>query len=356
MKQQIKKRGRPPKVHPLAKSPHLHLTHRRHTGKLLPHRSTSYPLLAMIVLSLGVLLASWTNVVAADTYDVLASVPGSAPTVAATISSPAAGSHVVATPLTVTGTCPINSYISLYRNNLFSGVALCAANGTYSIATDLYMGANQLQAKVFSQTDLPGPVVAPITIYYDPPASPSNTGAAGGSNGSAASTTVSAAADNVPLAQALLLKSNFTYQGFYVGNPVTYRVSIEGGYAPYAIAVDWGDGQQSLLSRAGSGEFEITYTYQEAGAYHGSYPIKISATDAKGQQTNLQLLTIVNVRHNAAASQSIGAGSGSKRTIQQALRYIWVTYGVTVLMVASFWLGERYEFAHLRRPRTTRHA
>ena len=341
MKQQIKKRGRPPKVHPLAKSPHLHLTHRRHTGKLLPHRSTSYPLLGMILLCVGVLLSSWSHLASADNYDVQASVLGSAPTVAATISSPADGSHVGVTPLTVTGTCPTNSYVSLHRNNLFSGVALCAANGTYSLVTDLFVGANQLQAKVFSPTDLPGPVVAVSTVYYDPPASPAR---------------LSAAADNVSPAEALVLKSNFSYQGFYAGDPVSYRISVEGGRAPYAIAVEWGDGLRSLLSRASSGEFELTHTYRSTGGYHGSYPINISASDAKGQQTNLQLLTIVNAHPNAATGQSTATGIGGMGVLQQALRYIWPSYGVTVLLVASFWLGERHEFALLRHPRTTRHA
>ena len=153
----------------------------------------------------------------------------------------------------------------------------------------------------------------------------------------------------------MLLKSTFTYQGFYVGDPVSYHVSIDGGQAPYAIAVDWGDGQHTLLSRASSGEFDLTHTYQAAGGYHGSYLIKVSATDAKGQQTNLQLLTIVNAQTSATAGQSTASGGG-KSAIQQALRYIWPSYGVVVLLVTSFWLGERYEFGLLRPKRTIRHA
>ena len=355
MKKQIKKRGRPAKVHPLAKSPHLHLTHHRHTGKLLPHGSTSYPLLGMILLCLGVLLSSWTHLAAADNYDVHASVPGSPPMVAATIISPVDGSHVTATPLTVVGTCPTNSYVSLYRNDLFSGVALCDASQAYGIATDLFVGANQLQARVYSLTDLLGPVATAITVYYAPFTSPTGTSIGNSNGGGSTSSGSAAAADNVSPAEALLLKSNFLYKGFYSGDPVSYKVSIEGGYAPYAVAVDWGDGQHSLLSRASSGEFEMTYTYQKTGSFHGSYPINVSATDARGQQTNLQLLTIVNARPNVVAGQSMTA-SGGKNALQQALRYIWPSYGVTVLLVAAFWLGERYEFAYLRRRRTVRHA
>jgi len=136
---------------------------------------------------------------------------------------------------------------------------------------------------------------------------------------------------------------------------VSYQVSIEGGQAPYAIAVEWGDGQHSLLSQATSGNFAITHTYQKAGGYHGSYSIKVSATDAVGQQTNLQLLTIVNAQPNAAIGQLLATGGDGSSGLQQALRYIWPSYGMIVLMVASFWLGERQELFHLRHPRPIRH-
>jgi hypothetical protein len=349
MKQSVKKRGRLPKVYPLAKSPHLHLSHRRHTGKLLPHHSTSYPTLGMILLCLGVLLSGWTHVVSANEYVVHASVLGSAPTVAATITLPVDGSHVTATPLNVVGSCPTDSYVSLYRNGLFSGVALCDAGGAYRLATDLFVGANQLQARVFSRTDLPGPVVAATTVYYDPPAGPAtNHGVPIGSNGRASPKLSADAA-------VLVLKSNFSYQGFYAGQPVRYQVLIEGGLAPYAIAVDWGDGQQSLISRSAAGNFELMHTYQKAGGYQGSYPIKILATDAVGQRTNLQLLTIVNSPPNAAAGQLMATGIGGKGAIQRALHYLWPSYGVTVLLVTAFWLGERHEFAHLRPPRRVHH-
>jgi hypothetical protein len=154
----------------------------------------------------------------------------------------------------------------------------------------------------------------------------------------------------------LVLKSNFSYKGFYTGDPVSYQLSIEGGSAPYAVAVDWGDGQTSLVSRSSAGDFEITHTYASASDYHGSYPIKLSATDARGQQTNLQIMTIINVRPSGIASQSTLLSGGEKTTLQQVLRYIWPTYGITVLMVTSFWLGERNVMGHLRRRRTIHHA
>ncbi|MEO8105491.1 MAG: hypothetical protein ABI602_04110 [Candidatus Saccharibacteria bacterium] len=344
MKHPPKKRGRPPKVHPLAKSPHLHLSHRRHSFKLLPHRSTSYPLLAMMLLCVGVLLSSWTHLVSADSYDVQASVPGLPPASAATIVTPVAGAHLSVTPVTISGSCPINSYVSLYRTDVFSGVGQCSAAGSYSITTDLFVGANQLQARVFSKTDLPGPVVAPTIIYYDPPAGPASSGISSGSR-----------ADNVPPTQTLVLTSTFLFKGHYAGDPLAYQLLLTGGQGPYAIAVEWGDGQRSLVSRSGGGSFELTHTYQNAATAQNGYPVSVTATDANGQQTNLQLLSIITVKPGAAVGPSSATGGSGQDLIQRALRFIVPMYASAVLTVVAFWLGERYEFSHLRHTHRLRH-
>lgn len=348
MKQPTKKRGRPPKIHSLAKSPRLHMSHRRHSFKLLPHSSTSYPLLAMILLCMGGLLASWTHLAAADSYDVLASVPGGPPASAATITTPVAGAHFNATPITVSGSCPINSYVSLYRNDVFSGIGLCSATGSYSITTDLFVGANQLQARGFSKTDLPGPVGAATTLYYEPPAVPTMPGGLYPQTGSHVA--------NVPPAQALVLTSTFLFKGHYAGDPLTYQLLITGGQAPYAIAIEWGDGQRSLVSRGGSGSFDLTHIYQKAGDTQNGYLVNLTATDANGQQTNLQLLSIITVKLSAATGQSSGISGSGKNLIQHAFRFIVPLYASAVLMVATFWLGERYEFSHLRHTHRLRHA
>lgn len=306
----------------------------------------------MMLLCVGVLLASWTHLVAADSYDVLASVPGGPPASAATITTPVAGTHVSATPITVTGSCPIGSYVSLQRNDVFSGVVLCSATGSFSISTDLFVGTNQLQAKVFSKTDLPGPLSAPITVYYNPSASPVATS---GSPAASMSTQTGSRADNVPPAQALVLTSAFLFKGHYAGDPLTYQLLLTGGQAPYAIAVEWGDGQRSLVSRTGSGSFELTHTYQKAGDTQNGYLVSVTATDAAGQQTNLQLLSIITVKPTAEIVQAGIMGGSSTDLIKRVLRFIVPLYGAAVVMVVSFWLGERYEFSHLRHTHRLRH-
>jgi pterin-4a-carbinolamine dehydratase len=163
-------------------SSRLHLSHPKHTGKLIHHSSTSYPVLAMLLLVVGVLLGGMTHRTQAGSlygsgtgqYVISASVPGPAPKVAAIINTPVDGVHSSVSPITVAGSCPVDTYISLYRNGLFSGVSLCTIDGKWNIETSLFAGRNDLVAKVFNLTDVPGPVVGGITVFYDLPTVPIN--------------------------------------------------------------------------------------------------------------------------------------------------------------------------------------
>lgn len=336
-------------------SRHFGVVHRSQTGHVLPKRTTSYALLAMIVLCVGVLMLGWTRVVTAAeaNYQVYASVPGPAPSVAATIDSPQGGSHYASTPITVSGSCPVNTYISLLRNNFDSGVALCSATGQYSITTDLFSGINQLIARVYSFTGRAGPDSNMVAIDYVPQAT----------SGYAANTSTLPYSPVSPSTSAgipepLLLKSKFAFLGYYIDQPVSWQVRIEGGTPPYAVDAQWGDDSHQLYSLSSAGDLSLSHSYQKTGGYHGSYTVVISSTDAAGHQTMLQLLAIVSNppgtlapgRTNPVASGGI-IENGSE--LGRIIGYAWSGYGVVILMLISFWLGERREFDHLK-PRLKR--
>ena len=345
------------KARAVQSSPHLHVAGHRHTGHILPRRNTSYPVLLMIVLCVGVLLFSWTRVVTADSasYTVNASVPGPAPTVPASVNSPSNGSQFTATPITVTGSCPQNTYVVLLRNGVNSGVALCDANGTYLITTDLFKGTNQLVARDYNFTDVPGPDSATVTVYYNPPNAGGST-----SGDSTTSITYTPGSSNIP--EPLLLKTNFTLLGYYAGQTASWQVRLEGGTTPYAVAVDWGDGKHSLYSRSSAGTLSLQHVYKQAGGYKGSYVVRITASDADGNETVLQLIAIVNDRAktvvNGINSANPGAGSGlfGGGSIGRIIGYSWTGYGIVILMLFSFWLGERREFGLLQPIKRRRHA
>lgn len=361
----LSKRSSAPKKHrAIQTSRHLQVSHRRHTGHITPHRTTSYPTLAMILLCVGVFLATWTKFVTADSfvypdpasgsYDVHLKVPGPAPTIAATIDTPSGGASFTDIPITVKGSCPVSTYVTLYRNGAFSGVALCTAQGDYELQTGLFSGANQLQARVFSLTDVAGPMSNTVDVTYTPPLPPetgSGSSSSGSSSSKASSSSTARGSTSAPI-PPLLFKTSFIYEGHYVGQSSRFELSVDGGNPPYAISVDWGDGTRGLISRSKAGVFTLEHTYKKAGDYKGSYVVNLSASDADGNKTFLQLLSIVNNPTGAvpgtAKGPTTGFGAGTPAYLNKLTGYIWPGYGIVVLMLVSFWLGERRELSVLR--------
>ena len=320
MKRTAKRSSSPKRLTAIQTSRHFRVAHHRHTGRVLPRASTSYPVLGMVILLVGVLMGGWTHVVTAvtpvgspqlqDSYTVRASVPAPAPTVSATIDSPTTGSHFDYKPIIVSGSCPVDTggnYVSMYRNNFYSGSALCDATGSYQLTIDLFAGANQLVARIYNFTDVAGPDSSSVTVYYDPPPAPivpgepspvatptkQNKNAIKGFSSSAAPPSTS----TTPLDETsvpLTLSSDFKIRGYYVGEESVWQIDPEGGTAPYAITIDWGDGSNGSASRGTAGPTRLTHTYQKPGGLHGSYIVKFTVTDAAGSQTFLQLLVIVN--------------------------------------------------------------
>jgi hypothetical protein len=368
-------------------SRHFRVSHRKHSGRLLPRQHTSYPMLVMIVLCVGVLLGSWTKFVSAGSfvypgpqqgsYDVTTRVPGPPPTIAASIDRPLDGDVFTDVPITVSGTCPTDTYVAILRNNTFSGVGFCQANNTYSVKTSLYTGINKLVAQVYSRTDVPGPASNMVSVTYSPPQPPPvvtpdtppiSTGDSGskrpttsnptGTTPKQTSKTPARQTTPAPPANPFIIKTDFKYQGVYTGQPTDWQLSIEGGTAPYAMSVDWGDGTNSVESRKSSGAFALRHTFKQAGKYKGTYTATFTASDADGNKTYLQLVTVVNDPPHGVAlgptnTDSSGFG-GSPAYLQKLLHYVWPGYGVVLLMLLSFWLGERREFRYLK-PQLKKH-
>lgn len=127
----------------------------------------------LLLLCVGVLLVGLTFHAYGDSYEVTATVPAPLPNAPATITSPSDQTHFTAKPITVSGTCPQNTYVKLNRNNAFSGVAVCGiGQTTYQITTDLSLGSNVLVPQVYNITDQAGPPSSPTTVWLDNPPQP----------------------------------------------------------------------------------------------------------------------------------------------------------------------------------------
>ena len=332
MKKHIKRKAQKPRA--IQTSRLWHLTHRTHSGRIIESRHTSYPILVMLVMCVGVFLAGWTHMVQAqsESYEISARVPGVPPAQAAVIQTPADNAKFKNKPITVAGTCPLDTYVQLFRNNIPSGVSLCGPDGKFTIETDLFDGENFLLARVYNLADVPGPDSTQIKVFY------------------AQDRAVPAAETTSKHTEPLILKSDFKYQGYNTGESVTWRLDLRGGVPPYAVNVDWGDGKQSLYNQPAEGLLTIEHTYDKSGGYKGSYIIKIAAIDSVGTISHLQLITIINNPAAIAGLTKKGVSNinGSLQYFDSdqfaaMVKYVWPSYIVVVLMLASFWLGERRE-------------
>ena len=107
--------------------------------------------------------------------------------------------------------------------------------------------------------------------------------------------------------------------------------------APYAVSIDWGDGTTDLVTRLAPGPFSVKHTYKQVGGYMGSYPLIIRAADAVGHTAFLQLTTIVGRDTGNQGAAAAAAANTNK------LMIIWPIWIVLLLMILSFWLGEKRE-------------
>lgn len=304
-----------------------------------------HPLFIFIVLCVGVFLAGWT--LKANGANVLVTAQVHAPPVTdpAVITSPMGGQHFKSIPITVSGTCPSGAaYVEIFRNNLMGGSALCDGSGNFQLQVSLYSGRNDLTAHVFNITDDEGPVSSVVTVYYDapnppPPKTNNSSGSGAGSSGG-----------GTAIVSPLSLTTAFLYKGYYIGQQVDWPLRITGGTAPYALNVNWGDGNSDVISRGAAGDFKINHSYSAEGGYKNSYTIKVSAADSAGQKSFLQFFVIVNSQVTAGPTGNIfSKPTPSLGSNHNWLWLAWPAYLVVFVMLISYWLGEREELIALRK-------
>ncbi|HSH31804.1 MAG TPA: PKD domain-containing protein [Candidatus Saccharimonadales bacterium] len=305
----------------------LRLSHHRHTARHLPHHHTSYAALAFVVMLTGVLLLAVTGSVGAATpyagpeagsVGLSGRMPGPPPAGAATILEPRSGQRFNITPITVRGTCPKGVIVEIFKNDIFAGATVCSDEGGYELLIDLFPGQNQLVARVFDALNQAGPDSPTVTVFYDEPAAISS--------------------QLRPGEQDLLLKSDSAWKGVSPGASISWPVEITGGRIPYAVSWDWGDGVVEPITRTEEGVFSAKHAY----AKPGNYVLRVKASDVSGRVAYLQLVAVVNGAIGGASTAASGPLNGK-------LLLAWPMYGGAVMMLVSFWLGERFQLYRDRR-------
>lgn len=305
--------------------PKIKISPHHHSGKLKPHEHTSYGLLAVALLIAALPLLAYTAYAAtpytgpeAGSVGLDGTVPGKPPTTAAHIVGPPSGQHFSISPVTVTGTCPANMLVEIYKTDIFAGSTSCTSSGTFTLDVDLLIGENALIARVYDSLNQAGPDSNKVIVYYDvlpTQGSGINTLDFGGPQ--------------------LLINTDAVFRGTFPGQEMSIPVDIIGGTPPYAINIQWGDATNKIVSRGDNITFRTPHTYQKAGIYQ----LSIQASDGNGRVAFLTVASIVNGQPDAATA----ATSTSNTNTLTRLLVLWPLYTSTVAVLMSFWLGERRE-------------
>jgi hypothetical protein len=320
-----------------------------------------HPAGLMITLLLGVLIFGSSFKSIAASFDVTATVPAPLLKQAAVITSIGNDEVIKNSPLNISGTCPLDSYVKLFRGGNFSGSALCSAQGTFTILTDLSVGINQLMAQDYNVTDVAGPNSGYLYVNYIVPVNtlPPDRLVTSSSSGFGSSVGLnSGTSPNVSSSNPLVLVSPYHYQRTPVANAYHLSVELNGGTPPYTVTVEWGDGTSSKTIFQSDPLFEIVHSYTKAG----NYTVLVSAVDAKGNKSSFQAAAAI-YRPNIP-SVNIGAVNYTQNLkaaifailtyIHRLLWIVWPSYVVVLLMTVSFWLGERQEYRQIFKKRATR--
>jgi hypothetical protein len=244
-------------------------------------------------------------------------IPSKPPQTAATITTPSSGQSFSKIPITVSGLCTTDLLVKIFSNNVFVGSSVCQ-KGSYSLQVDLFSGKNDLIARQFDAFDQPGPDSNIVTVNFND-------------------------AQFNPFGTSLVsLTSNYAQRGANPGEKLTWPVTLSGGTGPYAISVDWGDNKApDLISTEFAGTLDLSHIYDGAGIYK----VIVKATDKNGLSAFLQLVAAANGAVTANASSS--SNNNKKEVVTQVL---WAPAAIAVpLIFVSFWLGQKFELATLRK-------
>ena len=252
-----------------------------------------------------------------DSVGVTGTISAPPPTTGASITFPNNNQSFTTVPINVTGICPANLLVKIFKNNVFAGSVQCK-NGSYTIQIDLFSGTNEIVARVYDELDQPGPDSNVVNVSFNDPK---------GGAGSRVS-----------------LTSNYAKRGAFPGETLTWPVVISGGSGPYAVSVDWGDGTTSdLSSQPFPGAFNIKHVYKEAGVYN----IIIKVVDRDGVSAFLQLVGI----GNGPLSQITGSGTPASQPVNGVrTKIVWQPSAIIFpFVISTFWLGKKYELHMLKR-------
>lgn len=245
-------------------------------------------------------------------------VPGAAPTQAATIGVPTNGQVFTSSPITVSGLCKTGLLVKVFSNNIFVGSAQCA-NGSFSLKVDLFSGRNDLVARVYDNLDQQGPDSNTVSVTFND-------------------------AQFAQFGSHISISSTYARKGANPGDTLSWPFIISGGTGPYALSVDWGDGSPTELK---SVSFPSTVTLNHVYSQAGVYTIVIKGTDANNTSAYLQVVGVGNGQVSGSVSSNGTTNNGNSKG--QTIVLWQPLLGVIPIILIAFWLGRRHELYTIRK-------
>ena len=312
----------------------LKLLSHRHSLQLKQHEHTSYGILAILVIMVGIILATFSvsSFVSASPGPASSSIsltgimPEKPPTVAASISSPNSQQVFYSSPITVSGNCPKNTIVEVFTNNIFAGSTPCTDTGTYSLQISLLYGSNSITSIDYDALNQAGPASQPISVTYN------------------AQAPISDLLSNINFTGTqLILNSQAVFRGTFPGQTVYIPINILGGVPPFAINVEWGDNKNQVIPSNNNTTINASHTYSRPG----TYKVTIQASDNQQRIAFLTIAVIVNgpLTNGTYGPQStnLTSSNGSSSSLSSKLVVLWPMYAISATLVISFWLGEKRE-------------
>lgn len=301
----------------LVRKPFLHHSH---TGKLRPHHHTAYGSLVALLIVVGMCLTTFTAGAwerpgpAAGSIGLSGVMPGKPPTQGAVIKTPTPGQSFAQTPIVISGSCPINTLVEIFKNDIFAGSTACTNEGTFSIEVDLLIGNNAIIARIYDALNQAGPNSNIVNVTYSP--------------GFSTASGISSLNFGGP---QLIINTDAVFRGAFPNKEMTIPIDIIGGRAPYAVNIQWGDSTNKVISRPDNSSFREAHTYAKAGTYQ----LSLQATDADGRVAFLTVASIVN-----GQPDPVVAAAAKNATTTSLLLALWPLYAAVFAMTISFWIGE----------------
>ncbi len=349
------------------KSSIIYVAPHKHTGHRLAHRHTSHGFLFLFLVLGGILLflslatLKASGITQNGDVTVTAVVPGDPPTVGAVISSPADQTSFKNSLITVNGTCPYGTIVSIYNNGSPSGSTSCTSQDIFSIVIQLSLGVNTLQAQNYDDLNQAGPVTGQINVEYAPSATVTPTTLPPAVENDPSDITIDTTIPNntapqpaespcyLPINEVLDtdvlgMSVNCVTRHVFVGEKILVPVSLWGGIGPYALSVDWGDTTKpELFSFPEKGRHILSHTYLLPQAKN----ISLHVADSKGQSYQIQ--AVVQVNTDGTATGLTGEAQDTPlQAIINAANTTWIeasvpVYWAAVSLFLGFWVGDIFQ-------------